>query len=273
MLKSPGPVALEFGPIEIKWYGIIIALAFLAGLTIITRIAGQINGNSDKKEGLKMVDHIFNLSTYLLIGALIGARIYFVLFNWKYYCMNLKEIFMIWQGGLSIHGAIIAGLIVGAVYTRYYKLPFLKYADLFSYGLIFGQSLGRWGNFFNSEAFGSPTNLPWKMYIPPSARPDKYLDYNYFHPTFLYESLWDLLVFILLYFVLRKRFKGCNGAIFFSYLILYSLGRFAIESIRIDSIYSIDGLALAQIISIILIIVGIIGLYFVTVAKNSLDSR
>ncbi|MDD3014544.1 MAG: prolipoprotein diacylglyceryl transferase [Candidatus Gastranaerophilales bacterium] len=254
MFKSPGPIALEVGPIIIFWYGIIIALAFLAGLAVTVKIAKKQGENPDK---------ILNLAIFLLLGAIIGARLYFVLFNWGFYKFHLQEIFMTWHGGLSIHGAIIGGFITGAVYTKLNKLPLLKYADFVSPGLILGQAIGRWGNFFNSEAFGFPTDLPWKLYIPIENRPPEYLNYQYFHPTFLYESIWNFTVFLLLFFVFRKKFEGKNGSLFFIYLILYSLGRFIVEGFRVDNIYIILGMPIAKLMSIIFIIIGILGLYFV----------
>jgi len=259
MFKSPGDIAFHFGNISVHWYGIIIAVAFITGLTVSNKIA--------KKQGLNS-DYIFDLATYLLLASIASARLYYTIFNWQYYKDHLNEIIMIWQGGLSIHGAIIGGALTLFIYTALKKLPILKYADVISYGLIIGQAVGRWGNFFNSEAFGSPTNLPWGVYIPIEKRPEKYIGNDFFHPTFLYESVWDILVFIILYFFLRKKFENKNGAITCSYLILYSIGRFLIEGIRVDSIYYVFSLPLAQFISLILIIIGIIGLVYVTVYKK-----
>jgi phosphatidylglycerol:prolipoprotein diacylglycerol transferase len=254
VFQSPGSVAFHFGTITVYWYGIMLAVAFLIGVAFTSIIA--------KKQG-ENPDNVMNLAIFLLFGAILGARFYYVIFNWDFYRMHLEEILMTWHGGLSIHGAIIGGFISGAVYTRINNLPLLKYADLVSYGLILGQAIGRWGNFFNAEAFGLPTNLPWKLYISQENRPEKYIDYQYFHPAFLYESLWNILVFCILYFILRKKFEGNNGVIFFSYLILYSIGRIFIESIRIDSIFMIYGVSIAQIASFIFILTGISGLYFV----------
>lgn len=259
MLKSPGPIAIDFGPVQIYWYGIIIALAFLTGLGISLRVAGK---NKLDKE------HILNLAVYLLIGAITGARLYFVLFNWDYYSNHLAEILMTWKGGLSIHGAILGGLITTAIYTRKHKLSLLKYTDVFVFGLSIGQAIGRWGNFFNSEAFGTPTDLPWKLYIPVESRPPEYQQYQYFHPAFLYESLWNILVFCFLYFILRKKLQKYNGALTFSYLILYSIGRIMIEGIRTDSIFFVFGIPLAQFVGIITIIIGFAGLIFVTVYRK-----
>lgn len=259
ILRSPGSVAFEIGPFTVHWYGIIIAVASIIGLLISARVAKQQGENPDR---------IFDLATYLMVIGVISARLYYVIFNWQYYSQHVADIFKIWQGGLSIHGALIGGFITLIVYSRINKLSLLKYADFLSYGLIMSQAIGRWGNFFNSEAFGAPTDSPIKLYIPPESRPAGYQEYEFFHPTFLYESIWNFLIFLLLYFVLRKKLKCYYGSILFSYLILYSLGRFIIEGIRIDSIYSVLGMPLAQFISLMLAIIGIIGLYFVTMHKK-----
>lgn len=264
MFRSPGAIAFKLGVITVHWYGIIIAFAYIAGIYVAVKMA--------QKKGLE-VDHVLNLSSYLLIGGIIGARLYYVLFSWAYFHNHLSEMFMLWNGGLSIHGGIIGGAIVAILYSKIHKIPLLKYADIFSYGLILGQAIGRWGNFFNSEAFGSPTNLPWKLYIPPENRPPAYSHYSFFHPAFLYESLWDIFVFIILIFFIRKKYKNYDGGVFFSYLILYSTGRFMIESLRVDSIYNVIGIPLPQIASIILILTGITGLYFVTVLRKPTGQR
>lgn len=259
MFVSPGEIALSLGNITIHWYGIIIAVAFVTGLVITTKAAKEHNFDPDS---------IINISILLLLVSVIFARLYFVIFDWRYYKNHLNEIIMVWQGGLSIHGAIIGSVLFLLIYSKFKKFPLLKYTDIFSYGLIIGQSVGRWGNFFNSEAFGTPTSFPWGVYIPIERRPEKYIGSEYFHPTFLYESIWNFLVFLILYFFLRKIFEGKDGAITCSYLILYSFGRFIIEGIRTDSIYYLLGMPIAQFISIILIIIGAIGLYYVTVCSN-----
>jgi len=266
MLKSPGAVAFHIGSLTIYWYGIIIALAFLVGLFITLAIAKK-----DYPED-KTREHIIDLSTLLLIGGIIFARLYYVIFNWKYYSHHLLESFMTWRGGLSIHGVIIGSILIIYFYAKHHKISLLKYTDLFAYGMIFAQAIGRWGNFFNSEAFGSPTNLPWKLYIPPANRPLEYINFEYFHPTFLYEFLWNLVVFIILITVVRKNFKNNTGSITCFYFILYSLGRFIIEGIRIDNIYVIFGLPIAQFISIIMFSAGIIGLYLVLKQKQNHDT-
>ena len=141
-------------------------------------------------------------------------------------------------------------------------MPFLRYADLFSFGLVTGQIIGRWGNFFNSEAFGLPTNLPWKLYIPIFSRPIEYKMKEFFHPTFLYESLLNIIVFIILFILLTKLKNRKNGIIFFSYLILYSIVRLIVETIRIDSVLNFGILHIAHITSIVFIIISILGFIF-----------
>lgn len=261
MLKSPGSVAFHIGPLTIYWYGLIIALAFIAGLFITLSIAKK-----DYPED-KTAEHVIDLSTLLLIGGIVFARLYYVFFNWNYYSQHLPEIFMTWRGGLSIHGVIVGSVLIMYFYTKQHNLSLLKYTDLFAYGMIFAQAIGRWGNFFNSEAFGYPTNLPWKVFIPVANRPAEYINYEYFHPAFLYESLWNIFVFIILITVARKFFKGKSGSITCSYLVLYSLGRFFIEGLRVDNIYIAFGLHIAQFISIVMFIAGVIGLYIILKRK------
>jgi len=256
MFTSPGPVAFHLGPFDIRWYGLIIAFAFLSGVFISKKTARLYNEDPE---------NISSLSIVLLISAIIGARLYYVIFNLDYFANNISEIFKTWHGGLSIHGALIGGFLSGTVYCLIKKLSILKYADIITYGLVIGQAIGRWGNFFNSEAYGTPTDLPWKIYIPYEYRPELFKTYDYFHPAFLYEFLWNIVVFLVLFFVIKPHMTKNNGCIFFSYLILYSTGRFLIEQIRIDNIYTIYGLPLAQFVSILLFFTGCIGIYFVKV--------
>jgi phosphatidylglycerol:prolipoprotein diacylglycerol transferase len=250
MFRSPGAVAFELGAISIHWYGILIALAFVVALIVSTKVA------RDKGEN---PENFIDLATIVLICALIGARIYYVIFNFDYYAENPVEIIKIWHGGLAIHGGMLGGLIGGYIFTSMKKLSFLRYCDITVIGLILGQAIGRWGNFFNSEAFGIPTNLPWKLFIPLENRPYNYMDSEFFHPTFLYESLWNLGVFLVLFFFIRKKFKHLDGAVFFSYIALYSLGRMFIEALRTDSLMFLGDFRAAQLASAFLIIIAVIG--------------
>jgi len=209
-------------------------------------------------------EHISNILVISIVAAIIGARSYYVLFSFNSYKSNPVEIFSIWHGGLAIHGGIIGALVALIAYTYYQKLDFWYWADLLVPSLILGQAIGRWGNFFNQEAFGYPTKLPWAIYIPPAKRPVEFLAFSHFHPTFLYESLWDILGFILLIILARYQLKKSKllpaGSILFAYGVYYSFGRFWIEGLRTDSLY-LGPLRAAQIISIIIIAVSVI-LYF-----------
>jgi len=241
-LQSPGEIFFSIGPITVYWYGVMIATAFLTGLTVVL--------HSAKKQDISQ-DRVMNLSALLLVGGVVFARLYYVVFKWDYFSQHPAKILMTWEGGLSIHGVIIGCFLLLLVYTHINKLNLLQYTDLFAPGLILGQAIGRWGNFFNSEAYGGLTDWPIRVFIP---------GFGLAHPTFLYESVWNLTVFVILFFILRKRFSGKFGVITCSYLILYSLGRFIIEGLRIDNIYTILGLHIAEFTSLLLIIAGISGL-------------
>ncbi len=272
--SSPGPELLQLGPFSLRWYGLLIAISVLIGLNLSTNLAKK----RELDPGL-----INDLLPILILSALIGARIYYVGFEWREYKNNITEIIAIWNGGIAIHGALIAGVFSVFIFCRLRNQPFLNVLDVLLPSVALGQSIGRWGNFFNNEAFGIPTELPWKLSIPYSFRPKEFIDAQYFHPTFLYESLWNLVVFVLLIFLFRLGIKGVlklpSGALSFIYLISYSLGRLWIEGLRIDPLcigsippYCEGGMRMAQIMSIILILLGSIGLWFIYKrSKNSLD--
>jgi phosphatidylglycerol:prolipoprotein diacylglycerol transferase len=252
--QSPGPILFELGPLTIRWYGLLIASAVLIGVMLSQSLAKRRRINPDL---------IGDLAIWLVIAAIPCARLYYVIFQWQDYAQHPADIVAIWKGGIAIHGAILGGTLATLLFARFHKISVWQLADVIVPALALGQAIGRWGNFFNSEAFGRPTNLPWKLYIPPSSRPIEYLDYEYFHPTFLYESLWNLLVFGLLIFLFfwgwrhRDRFKV--GTLSLVYLIAYSIGRFWVEGLRTDSLM-LGPLRMAQVISIVLIVVGVAGL-------------
>ena len=170
------------------------------------------------------------------------------------------EILAIRHGGISIHGAILGGLVGLIIFAKRRKLSVAKLCDVSSIGLALAQSIGRWGNFFNSEAFGTPTNLPWKLYIAPQYRPIPYQDVNYFHPTFLYESVLDLAIFGILVLILKKGWNKKEGNLAFIYLILYSVARIFVETLRIDSVRDIFGIPVAIFVSICIIVISSIAL-------------
>ncbi len=203
---------------------------------------------------------IWDFSAYVLIAGILGARLYYCLLNPVYYCQNPLEILDFREGGLSIHGGLIAGISALVFLAGKYNLGVLKILDAFACGTSVAQSIGRWGNFFNSEAFGAPTNLPWKLYIPPVNRPADYINFPYFHPTFLYESILDVGIFLILLWIMKKFARKAPGVTVFTYLILYSAVRIIVESLRLDSALNISGIPIAQIVSVIFIFSGVLGL-------------
>jgi phosphatidylglycerol:prolipoprotein diacylglycerol transferase len=252
-MSAPNPIALQIGSLTVRWYGILIASALVIGLLIAAK-------RSDKA-GIKR-DDIYDFFIIMVPSIIVGARLWYVIFQWSYYSRYPGDIIKIWNGGLAIHGGIIAGLIAGAFFCRARKLSFLKLADVFIPALPLGQAIGRWGNFFNQEAYGRQTNLPWAITVH-----DPSLGWIHVHPTFLYESIWDLCVFLILIFVIERKFKKSDGELLFSYFILYSIGRFFIEGLRTDSLMFF-GLRTAQLVSLTLIAVGIIGLVWLKRRKR-----
>jgi phosphatidylglycerol:prolipoprotein diacylglycerol transferase len=252
--QSPGPVLLDLGAITIRWYGLLIAMAVLIGVNLAQSLAAKKNINQEM---------ILDLCLWLVVGAIPCARIYYVIFQWPNYADHPMEVFAIWKGGIAIHGAIIGGLLAASIFCYVKQVSLWKMLDTVAPSLILGQAIGRWGNFFNSEAFGKPTHLPWKLFIPIYARPEGYEQYAYFHPTFLYESLWNVGVFFgLLWLVrwsLRHQAQYRNGTVMLSYLVAYSLGRVWIEALRMDSLM-VGPLKMAQAISLAAIALGILGL-------------
>lgn len=262
MFRSPGSIAIQFGPFAIHWYGILIAAGVLIGTIIACREATRRGEDADT---------LLNILVFSVLAALVGSRLYYVLFNWSYYKANLARVFAMWEGGLAIHGGIAGGFIVGFILLKLKRLPIGKYLDIVAPSMILGQAIGRWGNFFNQEAFGTPTELPWKLFIDPTHRPEKYAQASYFHPTFLYESLWDFLVFASLFWVLRKRLLRFHGTLFLSYLGLYSVGRFFTESLRTDSLM-LGSFRAAQVVSVALILLGAVTIPAIIVRKREGDS-
>ncbi len=247
MLPIPNPVAFDINGFEIRWYAITMVLGILLGLIVALRRLPRFDISEDS---------FLNYFLCLIPFAIIGARAYYVIFEWDYYGNNLDQIINIRSGGLAIHGAIIAGALVTIVYCYYKKYNILKFFDLLVPSLALGQAIGRWGNYFNMEAHGRMTDLPWA--IPVYNFADEVI---YVHPTFLYESIVDLLLFFFLLYFENKRETKCGQATCL-YLIFYSFARFFIEGLRTDSLLFF-GLRQAQIISIILLLVGLIGLIII----------
>ena len=261
---SPGPILFELGPVAIRWYGLLIASAVLIGVSLSMYLAKRRNFNPDI---------IGDLAIWLVIGAIPCARLYYVLFQWQEYAQRPEDIIAIWKGGIAIHGAMLGGILAATIFARLNQVSIWLLADLVVPSLILGQAIGRWGNFFNSEAFGRPTNVPWKLYIPPENRPPNLINFEYFHPTFLYESLWNLLVFgllISLFFRDLKRKPHLKvGTLALVYLVAYSTGRVWIEGFRTDSLM-LGPLRMAQVVSLVAITLGITGLVWLYLIGRSL---
>jgi phosphatidylglycerol:prolipoprotein diacylglycerol transferase len=260
VFTSPGPEILRIGPLMIRWYGVLIATAIVVGLLLSQRLARY---RRVKPEVMS------DLLIWLVVGAIPTARLYYVLFQWDNYRQHLDQIFAIWQGGIAIHGAILGGIVATVIFSRLQQISFWQLADLVAPSLILGQAIGRWGNFFNSEAFGDPTDLPWKLFIPANRRPIDHLSSAYFHPTFLYESLWNVMVLTILLVLFFRYPQAKRGTLFLVYAITYSLGRLWIEGLRTDSLM-LGPLRMAQVVSLIGIGVGILGLAWLYLLKRNL---
>ena len=242
-------IAFNLGPISLYWYSIFVVLGILFALFVILKEVRRLQINR----------YFFvNLIFYVLLFGILGARIYYVLFNLDYYLLYPGDIIKIWQGGLAIHGGILTGLITTVLYCRKYKVNILKTLDISCVGLIIGQAVGRWGNFFNQEAHGGVVSKSFlkNLRLPEFIINGMYIDGNYYHPTFLYESIWCLIGFVILLVFRRRQYNKVGQTIAF-YMIWYSIGRIIIESMRTDSLM-IGSIKVAQLVSVIMIIVGII---------------
>lgn len=241
------PTAFSIFGFDIRWYGILIASAILIGTVLAMKEA---NRNGYKS------DIITDLVLWTIPAALIGARLYYVLFTWGYFSQNPIDILNIREGGLAIHGGLIGAFSVGYLYIRKHKLSFLKLADIITPSLVLGQAIGRWGNFFNQEAHGGPVSESFISNFPAFIKEHMYIKGQYYHPTFLYESVWCLTIFIFLSFY--KRHKQNDGEMLTLYLFLYSLERFFVEGLRTDSLM-LGTFRIAQLVSLAFALTGLIG--------------
>lgn len=250
----PNNIIFSYGPITLYWYGLIIGTSLLLGYFLVLKLSKYFE--IDKKD-------LNDLAFWLILFSLIGARVYEIFLEWSYYSKNPLEALKIWEGGLAIHGVIIAGLIVIYIFSRKRKINFFQLTGLILPSLALGQSIGRFGNWFNQELFGLPSNLPWAIPIEIQNRPLEFVNYTHFHPTFLYESIGNFIIFLLLIILVLKLKKRVNksylGLVNLSlYLILYSILRFFLEFIRIDPTPLFLGLRWPQIFSLSVIIITIL---------------
>lgn len=236
---------------DIAWYGVIITVGIiLAFLYVMSRT---------KIEGVK-ADDIYDYAIWCVISGIIGARIYYVLFKLEDF-HSFYDVIAIWNGGLAIYGAVIGGAAAALIVSAVKKIKPLKILDMLSPAVMIGQILGRWGNFFNAEAYGGETDLPWRMGIQFGGVGNTY----YYHPTFLYESLWNILGFLLINAFYKK--KKYNGQIFFMYIAWYGLGRAFIEGMRTDSLW-IGPFRISQLVGIVCFLVGAVLLLVFAITKK-----
>lgn len=242
-------ILVDLGFIKIYWYSIFIFLAFFVGGSLAIKEA--------KKSHIREEDMI-NFFFFLIPISIIGARLYYVLFNWSYYSQNVVEIFEIWQGGLAIHGGLLAGLIFLVLYCLKHDINITRMLDIMVVSIIIGQAIGRWGNFFNGEAHGIETTAEFLHKIIPFNFIVEGMNIGgiYYHPTFLYESLWCLIGFILL-LIIRKMKYLKNGQLTGFYMIWYGVGRYFIEGLRTDSLM-LGNFKMAQIISVAMAAIGLV---------------
>lgn len=272
----PNPIIFQIGRIGFYWYGFFIILAAIIGLSVALNLARLYQTEKER---------IIDLSFLLIIFGVGGARLFAILYNFDYFLKHPLDILKVWQGGMSIHGALIAGIIVLFFYARRHKISFWLLADLFVPALALGQALGRWGNYFNQELYGRPTSLPFSIPISFANRVGGFENFNYFHPVFFYEFILDLIIFGILIWLHKRNLKFRNssagssdrspngefsqneaslltnqktGFIFFIYLILYSIIRFSLEFLRIDPQPVIFHLRLAQWISLLIIAISFV---------------
>ncbi|MDT2759673.1 prolipoprotein diacylglyceryl transferase [Enterococcus xiangfangensis] len=254
MVAQVNRVAFELVGLQIYWYAIIIVSGIAVALWLANREAVRV--------GLKE-DDMTNFILWALPIAIIGARLYYVLFDLAPYLADPVQIFNIRNGGLAIYGGLIAAVIVLIIYTRYHFIDPWLFLDVVAPGVMLAQAMGRWGNFMNHEAYGGETTRQFleNLHLPQFIINNMYIDGAFRQPTFLYESVWSFLGFVLILFI-RKNGKIKRGELFLSYMVWYSLGRFFIEGMRTDSLYLFGGIRISQLLSVILFISGIILLYY-----------
>lgn len=250
-MKSPGAIAFSIFGTDIMWYGILISLAFLLAIYL-----------SYKRSHIYNIkpDYILDFALWMIPLAILGARLYYVVFSWEHYKGDLMSIFNIRGGGLAIHGGLIAGILVAIVFCEAKHIKLLDLGDLVLPTVALAQAIGRWGNFFNSEAHGGPTDLPWAIIV----------EGEKVHPTFLYESIWCLLIFVFLIRIERKR--QFSGEIALLYGMLYSIERFFVEGLRTDSLM-IGNFRQAQVLSVFAFIFCFVGFIALKIYSNKYSSK
>lgn len=255
MLPIPYEIAIAIGPLQVRWYSLMILMGILVGQWVSSRLARERRENTD---------HVVGILVLAVPLGLIGARLYHVISAWGFYSQYPELIPAIWRGGIGIYGGIAGALLAFVIYCRWQKLSLLRWMDIGAPGLLIGQAIGRWGNYFNQELYGPPTDLPWGIPIDKAHRLPGYESdsYKLFHPLFLYESLFNVVGFFILMWV-NRRFgkKMANGDLALLYMVWYPLGRFWLEGLRLDS-WMILGIATAQWVSGLVMLAAVIALLY-----------
>ncbi|WP_104410704.1 prolipoprotein diacylglyceryl transferase [Clostridium algidicarnis] len=253
------PVAFNIFGIDLMWYGIIISCGVILGLIIISY--------TSKVKNISF-DNIIDTFLIAFPIAILGARAYYVAFEFESYRGDIASMFNLRQGGLAIHGGVIFGVLAAYLYSKKKKFDFLSMIDVVAPSLILAQGIGRWGNFINKEAHGGPVTFEFISKFPGFIQRGMNIGGIYYHPTFLYESIWNLIVFFILLILLKRRKEEEKGTIIAYYAVLYSLGRFFIEGLRTDSLMVL-GLRTAQIVSLLLIIAGLVSIFIIKKRANN----
>ena len=251
LFSAINPIAFSLGPLEVHWYGVIIAAAIFTAISLSMREA--------KKRGIDG-DHIVDMALWALPIAFIGARLYYVVFELEYYLQNPGEIIAIWNGGIAIYGGLIAGGLTVYWYTKKHGIPIWLMLDILAPNVLLAQAMGRWGNFINQEAHGEEVtrNFLENLRLPEFIIEQMNINGVYYQPTFLYESLWSLAGFILIVILRNRKSLLQRGEVGLTYVLWYSLGRFFIEGLRTDSLWLVDWLRVSQALSLVLFVGAVI---------------
>ena len=252
LLGAMDPIAISIGPIDVRWYGVIIAFGIVLAFIVAQR--------EMVKRGFHP-DFLTDLLIWAVPLAILGARLYYVSSKWEYYGQNPGQILQVWEGGLAIHGALIASFITAYVFTKKRGVSFLKLTDIAAPSLLIGQTVGRWGNFMNQEAHGGPVSRTFleNLQLPDWIINQMYIDGTYYHPTFLYESIWNFIGLIIM--LLLRRVNLLRGEMLMFYIIWYSSARYFIEGMRTDSLY-VGDIRIAQLVSVVSIIGALIIIFY-----------
>jgi len=250
-LSSPTRNVIEIGPLTIHFYGILIAIGVIVAV-LVTRKRYEVFGGDGT-----LVDRV---AIWAVIVGFLGARLGYVTTHTHTFEGRPWAVFYIWEGGLALYGGLLAGALTAVYLMHRWKGDMFAFADAAAVGVPLAQAIGRWGNYFNQELFGTPTDLPWGLYIAPENRPDEYLQYDTFHPTFLYESLWNLVIVVPAILILERMGKLYKGASFALYVVLYGIGRFIMELLRTDTTFRFLGLSRNGWVSLLAVVGGLIAL-------------